>query len=69
MPPSFVPRPPVLPKSRPVGDASRRANPAPVLARQVLPTLARRSSCNSASSSCAERFHSTSSEGKHSLID
>jgi hypothetical protein len=39
MPPSFVPRPPVLPKSRPVGDASRRANPAPVLARQVLPTL------------------------------
>ena len=38
MPPSFVPRPPVLPKSRPVGDASRRAAPAP-LGRQVLPTL------------------------------
>jgi hypothetical protein len=39
MPPTFVPRAPVLPKSRPVGESSRRAaslSVAPARAFQVL---------------------------------
>jgi hypothetical protein len=39
MPPTFVPRPPVLPKSRPAGETVRRVAPAPVLARPVLSTM------------------------------